>query len=176
MRLTTRVLLLVLCFGCLTTVSAQTGHGFEEKDRPIYHLAFVQAKPGKDREYRKFAVQVFKPMWEEAVRAGVIESWTAYEHPVYFGSNVGYSHILIVKFKNFAAFDTFIPNLLKIAEKTFPGRDMQREAEALMDIVKSDIFHEFAGTAGARPETKPAASAKDSSAKDRPAAGARKRK
>lgn len=172
MRFTLKVLFLVLCCGCFFSVSAQTGHGFEEKDRPIYHLAFVQAKPGKDREYRKFAMQVFKPMWEEAVKAGIIESWTAYEHPVYFGSNVGYSHILIVKFKNFAALDTFIPNLLKVAEKTFPGRDMQREAEALMDIVKSDIFYEFAGTAGVKPETKSAASPTADNSRD----GAQKRK
>jgi len=172
MRFTLKVLFLVLCCGYLSSVSAQTGHGFEEKGRPIYHLAFVQAKPGKDREYRKFAMQVFKPMWEEAVKAGIIESWTAYEHPVYFGSNVGYSHILIVKFKNFAAFDTFIPNLLKVADKTFPGRDMQREAEALMDIVKSDIFYEFAGTAGAKPETKSAASPTADNSRD----GEQKRK
>lgn len=140
------ILLLILACGCLSSVAAQAGAGFEEKGKAIYHMTFVQAKPGKDRDYRKFAKQVFQPMWEEAVKAGVIESWSVYEHPVYFGSNVGYTHIQIVRFKNFAAFDAFIPNLLKIAEKMFPGRDLQREAEALMDIVKSDIFYQFAST------------------------------
>jgi hypothetical protein len=148
----TTVLLVIL--GSLQSVIAQQGAGFEEKNRPIYHLTFVQAKPGKDRDYRKFARQVFQPMWEEAVKAGVIESWAVYEHPVYFGSNVGYTHIQIVKFKNFAAFDSFIPNLLKITNKMFPDRDLQREAEALMDIVKSDIFYEFASTAGADAKAK----------------------
>jgi hypothetical protein len=138
--------LTIFALGATSSVAAQEGAGFEEKGRPIYHLTYVQAKPGKDREYRKFARQVFQPMWEEAVKAGIIESWSVYEHPVYFGSNVGYTHIQIVKFKNFAAFDGFIPNLLKITEKMFPGRDLQREAEAIMDIVKSDIFHQFAAT------------------------------
>jgi hypothetical protein len=146
MRLALTTVLLILTFGCISSLRAQAGAGFEERGKPIYHLAFVQAKPGKDREYRKFAKQVFQPMWEEAVKAGIIESWSAYEHPVYFGSNVGYTHLQIVKFKNFAAFDAFIPNLLKITEKLFPGRDLQREAEALMDVVKSDIFYEFAST------------------------------
>lgn len=150
MRLVLITLLLILALGCLCSVAAQTGAGFEEKGRSIYHMSFVQAKPGKDREYRRFARQVFQPMWEEAVRAGIIESWAVYEHPVYFGSNVGYTHIQIVTFKNFAAFDAFIPNLLQITDKMFPGRDLQREAEALMDIVKSDIFHEFANTANAK--------------------------
>jgi hypothetical protein len=139
-------LLLVVAFGACSSVVGQEGAGFDEKARPIYHLTYVQAKPGKDREYRKFAQQVFQPMWEQAVKAGIIESWSVYEHPVYFGSNVGYTHIQIVKFKNFAAFDSFIPNLLQITDKMFPNRDLQREAEAIMDIVKSDIFHQFAAT------------------------------
>lgn len=151
--------LLVMLFSA-SDVIAQAGAGFEEKSRPIYHLTFVQAKPGKDREYRKFAIQVFQPMWEEAVKAGIIESWKVFEHPVYFGSNVGYTHIQIVKFKNFAAFDNFIPNLLQITDKMFPGRDLQREAEALMDIVKSDIFHQFASTTD--PGTKTARAGKKS--------------
>lgn len=151
MKLLLKTLLLLSVFGSVTSARAQTGHGFEDKSKPVYHIAFVQAKPGKDREYRKFAREVFKPMWVEAVRAGVIESWTAYEHPVYFGSNVGYSHILIVKMKNFGGFDTFIAELLPIAKRLFPDRDVQREAEALMDIVKSDVLYEFAGTAEARP-------------------------
>jgi hypothetical protein len=151
MKLTLGSFLLLFSLGSVTSASAQTGHGFEDKARPVYHIAFVQAKPGKDRDYRKFAREVFKPMWVEAVKAGVIESWTAYEHPVYFGSNVGYSHILIVKMKNFSGFDTFIAELLPIAKRLFPDRDIQREAEALMDIVKSDVLYEFAGTAEARP-------------------------
>lgn len=153
MRLTLTSLLLILTFGCISFANAQAGAGFEEKGRPIYHLTYVQAKPGKDREYRKFAMQVFQPMWEQAVKAGIIESWSVYEHPVYFGSNVGYSHIQIVKFKNFAAFDAFIPNLLKITDKMFPDRDLQREAEAIMDIVKSDIFHQFSSTTEASTKT-----------------------
>lgn len=156
MRLTLLALLLLLVLGSVTSASAQTGHGFEDKAKPVYHIAFVQAKPGKDREYRKFAREVFQPMWVEAVKAGVVESWTAYEHPVYFGSDVGYSHILIVKMKNFGGFDTFIAELLPIAKRLFPNRDVQREAEALMEIVKSDVLYEFAGTA----ETRPAAQEK----------------
>ncbi|HKZ79883.1 MAG TPA: hypothetical protein VJ124_16540 [Pyrinomonadaceae bacterium] len=155
MRLAFITPLLILGLSSLSSVVAQTGAGFEEEGRPIYHMTFVQAKPGKDREYRRFARQVFQPMWEEAVKAGIIESWAVYEHPVYFGSNVGYTHIQIVRFKNFAAFDAFIPNLLKITEKMFPGRDLQREAESLMDIVKSDIFHEFASTTSADAKAKP---------------------
>ena len=147
MRLVLTALLLILAFSSFSSVVAQAGAGFEEKGRPIYHMSLVQAKPGKDREYRKFALQVFQPMWQEAVKAGIIESWAVYEHPVYFGSNVGYTHMQIVRFKNFAAFDAFIPNLLQITDKMFPSRDLQREAEALMDIVKSDIFHEFGSTA-----------------------------
>lgn len=153
MRLVLTTILLILAFSSFSSVVAQTGAGFEEKGRSIYHMSFVQAKPGKDREYRKFARQVFQPMWEEAVKAGIIESWAVYEHPVYFGSNVGYTHIQIVRFKNFAAFDAFIPNLLQITDKMFPDRDLQREAEALMDIIKSDIFHEFASTANEKAKT-----------------------
>jgi hypothetical protein len=154
MRFLLKPILLLMALSSVQLVSAQQGAGFEERDRPIYHMSFVQAKPGKDRDYRKFARQVFQPMWEEAVKAGIIESWAVYEHPVYFGSNVGYTHIQIVKFKNFAAFDSFIPNLLKITDKMFPARDLQREAEALMDIVKSDIFYEFASTTGADAKAK----------------------
>jgi len=153
MRLVLSALFTIMVLAASSSVVAQAGAGFEEKGRPIYHLTYVQAKPGKDREYRKFAMQVFQPMWEQAVKASIIESWSVYEHPVYFGSNVGYSHIQIVKFKNFAAFDAFIPNLLKITDKMFPDRDLQREAEAIMDIVKSDIFHQFAATTEASTKT-----------------------
>jgi len=62
--------------------------------------------------------------------------------------------------KNFATFDTFIAELLKIAPKVFPGRDIQAEAEALMDIVKSDILYEFASTNEAPAQAKPAGSDK----------------
>lgn len=146
MKTALRILFLILALGCINSASAQTGHGFEDRGKPVYHIAYVQAKPGKDRAYRKFAREVFKPMWDQAVKDGVILSWTAYEHPVYFGAGVGYSHILIVKMKNFATFDTFIADLLKIAQKVFPGRDMQTEAESLMEIVKSDVLYEFAST------------------------------
>lgn len=157
MRLMLRISLLVLVMGSFTTIaSGQQGQGFEEKGKPVFHIAFVQAKPGKEREYRKFVVQVFKPMWVEAVKAGVVESWAAYEHPVYFGSGLGYSHILIVKMKNFAGFDTLIPELLKVVSKQFPGRDVQGEAQQLMEIVKSDIFYEFASTFEAKADSKPA--------------------
>jgi hypothetical protein len=157
MRLTLRMLLLVFVVGFFSTMaSGQKGLGFEEKGKPVYHIAFVQAKPGKEREYRKFVVQVFKPMWIEAVKAGVVESWAAYEHPIYFGSGVGYSHILIVKMKNFSGFDTLIPDLLKVVSSQFPGRDVQGEAQQLMEIVKSDIFYEFASTAEAKSDVKPA--------------------
>jgi len=151
MRLSLRVVLILLALGCLTTAKAQTGIGLEERGKPVYHIAFVQAKPGKEREYRKFCVQVFKPMWEAAVKAGIVDSWAAYEHPVYFGPGVGYSHILIVKMKNFGGFDTLIPDLLKIVSKEFPGRDIQSEVQGLMEIVKSDVFYEFASTADAKP-------------------------
>ena len=80
MRLALTTVLLLLTFGCIFTLSAQTGAGFEEKGKPIYHLAFVQAKPGKDREYRKFAKQVFQPMWEEAVKAGIMKQFQKAAH------------------------------------------------------------------------------------------------
>jgi len=157
MRLILRILFLVLAVGCFTTMaSAQSGVGFEERSKPVYHIAFVHAKPGKEREYRKFVVQVFKPMWIEAVKAGVVESWTAYEHPVYFGKGNGYTHILVVKMKNFSGFDALIPDLLKIVSKQFPGRDVQAEAESLMEIVRSDVFYEFASTSEAKAEAKSA--------------------
>lgn len=145
----------ILVLGAGTSAMAQTGQGFEEKGKPVYHIAFVQAKPGKEREYRRFAIQVFKPMWAEAVKQGVVESWAAYEHPVYFGPGVGYTHILILKTRSFATFDTLIPDLLNIVSKLFPGRDIQAEAVALMDIVKSDVFYEFANTAEAKVEPRP---------------------
>jgi len=132
-----------------SSARAQTGVGFDERNRPVMHIAFVHAKPGKEREYRKFVIQVFKPMWVEAVKQGVIDSWAAYEHPVYFGKGNGYTHILIVKMKNFAGFDALIPDLLKIVSKQFPGRDVQAEAESLMEIVRSDVFYEFANTSEA---------------------------
>ncbi len=141
------VSLLLLMLGCVSVAYAQEGLGWEEKNKPVYHIAYVQAKPGKEREYRKFAREVFLPMWIEAVKAGVVESWKAYEHPVYFGPGVGYSHILILKTKKgFSTFDTLIPDLLPIAKKIFPGRDIQAEAEAVMEIVKSDVLYEFAST------------------------------
>jgi len=139
----------VLLFLPSSSARAQTGVGFDERGRPVMHIAFVHAKPGKEREYRKFVIQVFKPMWVEAVKQGVIDSWAAYEHPVYFGKGNGYTHILIVKMKNFAGFDTLIPDLLKIVSKQFPGRDVQAEAESLMEIVRSDVFYEFANTSEA---------------------------
>jgi hypothetical protein len=141
--------LIVLSLVPLMTASPQTGVGFDERNRPVTHIAFVHAKPGKEREYRKFVVQVFKPMWIEAVKQGVVESWAAYEHPVYFGKGNGYTHILVVKMKNFAGFDALIPDLLKIVSKQFPGRDVQAEAESLMEIVRSDVFYEFANTSEA---------------------------
>jgi hypothetical protein len=154
MELRFRMLLFVVIFGCASSVPAQEGLGWEEKGKPVYHIAFVQAKPGKERAYRKFAREVFLPMWIEAVKAGVVESWTAYEHPVYFGPGVGYTHVLILKTKKgFATFDTLIPDLLPIAARLFPGRDIQAEAEAVMEIVRSDVLYEFASTAEA--EVKP---------------------
>ena len=157
MRLILRILFLVFVVGCFKTISnGQTGVGFEERSRPVYHIAFVHAKPGKEREYRKFVVQVFKPMWIEAVKAGVVESWTAFEHPVYFGKGNGYTHILMVKMKNFAGFDALIPDLLKIVSKQFPGRDVQAEAESLMEIARSDVFYEFANTSEAKAAAKSA--------------------
>ncbi len=157
MRLLLRILVLVVALASFTTMaSGQSGLGLEERSKPVYHIAFVHAKPGKEREYRKFVVQVFKPMWVEAVKAGVVESWAAYEHPVYFGKGAGYTHILIVKMKNFAGFDTLIPDLLKVVSKQFPGRDVQGEAQELMEIVRSDVFYEFANTSEAKSDSKPA--------------------
>ncbi len=157
MRVIPRILFLVLAVGCFASkANGQKGVGFEDRSRPVYHIAFVHAKPGKEREYRKFVVQVFKPMWIEAVKAGVVESWTAFEHPVYFGKGNGYTHILIVKMKNFAGFDALIPDLLKIVSKQFPGRDVQAEAESLMEIARSDVFYEFASTAEVKAEARPA--------------------
>lgn len=157
MRLMLRISLLVLAVGCFTTMaSGQSGLGLEERSKPVYHIAFVHAKPGKEREYRKFVVQVFKPMWIEAVKSGVVESWAAYEHPVYFGKGAGYTHILVVKMKNFAGFDTLIPDLLKVVSRQFPGRDVQGEAQELMEIVRSDVFYEFANTSEAKADPKPA--------------------
>jgi hypothetical protein len=138
---------LALILSLAAGAGAQTGQGFDERNKPVYHIAFVHAKPGKEREYRKFVVQVFKPMWVEAVKQGVVDSWAAYEHPVYFGKGNGYTHILIVKMKNFGGFDALIPDLMKIVSKQFPDRDVQSEAQDLMEIVKSDVFYEFANTA-----------------------------
>lgn len=161
MKLRLRMLLFVMILGWAASVPAQEGLGWEEKGKPVYHIAFVQAKPGKERAYRKFAREVFLPMWMEAVKAGVVESWTAYEHPVYFGPGVGYTHVLILKTrKGFATFDTLIPDLLPIAARLFPGRDIQAEAEAVMEIVRSDVLYEFASTAEAKVEVKSAASEK----------------
>jgi hypothetical protein len=154
MKLMLKVSLILLTVGCLTNAKAQSGIGLEERNKPVYHIAFVHAKPGKEREYRKFVVQVFKPMWIAAVKAGVVESWAAYEHPVYFGKGAGYTHILVVKMKNFAGFDSLIPDLLTVVSKQFPGRDVQAEAQELMEIVRSDVFYEFASTAEAKADTK----------------------
>lgn len=161
MKLRLKISLLILTLGCFSHARAQEGLGWEEKGKPVYHIAFVQTKPGKERAYRKFAREVFLPMWMEAVKAGVVESWTAYEHPVYFGPGVGYTHVLILKTKKgFATFDRLIPDLLPIAARLFPGRDIQAEAEAVMEIVRSDVLYEFASTAEAKAEVKSAASEK----------------
>ena len=130
-----------LCITLLLTLAAQTAFGQEKpyKDGSIWTVTFVKVKPGMLDTYLRDLGANRKKLMEQAKKDGLILS-----EKLLTGDATGredFDLVLMVEFKNWAAFDGLSDKFRSLAEKMVGSEDKQTQM-----MVKRTEVREILGT------------------------------
>ena len=130
-----------LCTTLLLTLAAQTAFGQEKpyKDGSIWTVTFVKVKPGMLDTYLRDLGANRKKLMEQAKKDGLILS-----EKLLTGDATGredFDLVLMVEFKNWAAFDGLSDKFRSLAEKMVGSEDKQTQM-----MVKRTEVREILGT------------------------------
>jgi hypothetical protein len=124
-----------------TTTAATTASGSiaPYTEGPVWELTMVRTKPGMTDDYLKNLANAYKSTSEEAKKQGIIV-----DYKILIGDAVNrddYDILLLLEYKNMAAFDGLRDRTDPIARKLIGSEDQMREAS-----VKRMEIREILGT------------------------------
>jgi len=111
---------------------------------PVWELTMVRTKPGMDDDYLKNLAQAYKSTSEEAKKQGIIM-----DYKIMLGDAANkddYNILLMVEYKNMAAFDGLRQKTDPIAQKMIGGEEQLRQGSVkrgeLREILGSKTMRE----------------------------------
>jgi hypothetical protein len=124
MKLRLLILITALCFVAGYS-GAQSSSGAPYTEGPVWDITMVKTKPGMDDDYLKGIAQTFKGVMEEQKKQGIVM-----DYKVLLGDAADrndFNILLMVEFKNMAAFDGLREKTDPIMSKIMGSEDAQRQ-------------------------------------------------
>jgi len=124
MKLRLLILITALCFVAGYS-GAQSSSGAPYTEGPVWDITMVKTKPGMDDDYLKGIAQTFKGVMEEQKKQGIVM-----DYKVLLGDAADrndFNILLMVEFKNMAAFDGLREKTDPIMSKVMGSEDAQRQ-------------------------------------------------
>lgn len=135
----------VAAFSNAQSTSAGSGNA-PYNEGPVWTLTMVKTKPGMDDDYLKSIAQTFKGTMEEEKKQGIVM-----DYKVLLGEAADrndFNILLMVEFKNMAAFDGLREKTEAIMSKVLGGEEAQRQ----LAVKRLDV-REILGTKNMREVT-----------------------
>jgi hypothetical protein len=127
-------LILLLSAAILTASTsltfAQEDHAYTEG--PVLVVNFVRTQPGMFDEYMRYLDKTYKPLLDEAKKAGIIVDWAIYQGRTRDPQDADL--VFTITYKNMAAFDNLQARMDPLAKKTFGS--LPKAAAAAVDREK----------------------------------------
>lgn len=107
----------------LAALAASTSMTFAQNaerlytDGPVVEMVFVRTRPGKFDEYMHYVDKTYKPLMDEAKKAGIVVDWAIYNARPRDLQDADL--ILTTTYKNMAAFDTLRQRMEPLIKKTY---------------------------------------------------------
>jgi hypothetical protein len=129
----------------LATISALVGlTAFAQPATPpkYVQIDYMKVEPGRGEQYVKLEQEIFKPIHQDRISKGTIESWAVYSVRYPAGANREYDFVTATVFPNFAAME--VPYKGTDPAKIHPNITSQEIAErvaAARKLIRSDVLY-----------------------------------
>ena len=126
---------ILLLWGTILSTStsvtlAQEDHAYTEG--PVVVVSFVRTQPGMFDEYMRYLDKTYKPLLDEAKKAGIIVDWAVYGARARDPQDADL--VFTITYKNMAAFDNLQARMDPLAKKAFGS--LPKAAAAAVDREK----------------------------------------
>lgn len=103
-------------------------------------VQYMKVKPGQTRSYQAVERDLWKPIHQERVNRGLINSWALYGVHLP-GQQVDYQYVILTEFPSFSALeDAKYPELFEEVQGRSDYEEVLRETEASRDRIGQDIL------------------------------------
>lgn len=132
-------LIWLLSAAILTTASsvalAQEDHAYTEG--PVLVVNFVRTQPGMFDEYLRYLDKTYKPLLDEAKKAGVVMDWAVYSARPRDPQDADL--IFTITYKDMAAFDSLQARMDPLAKKAFGSLPKAAAASADREKLRKEL-------------------------------------
>ena len=127
--------------GTLTPIaSSQTTPRPPAAIKRYMQVQYMKVRPGQTRTYRSVERDLWKPVHQERVNRGLINSWALYGVHLP-GQEVDYEYVIFTEFPSFSALeDAQYPELFEEVQGMSDYEDVLRQTNAARDRVRQDIL------------------------------------
>ena len=130
---------LLLSAAILTTSASLTfadeDHAYTEG--PVMTVNFIRTQPGMFDEYLRYLDKTYKPLMEEAKKAGIIVDWAVYNARPRDPQDADL--VLTITYKNLAALDNIQARMDPLSKKTFGSLPKAAAAAADREKLRKDL-------------------------------------
>jgi hypothetical protein len=125
------LLLLAAILSTATSLTiADDDHAYTEG--PVMVVSFVRTQPGMFDEYMRYLDKTYKPLLDEAKKAGIVVDWAVYSARPRDAQDADL--VLTITYKNMAGLDNLQARMDPLAKKTFGS--LPKAAAAAVDREK----------------------------------------
>jgi hypothetical protein len=130
---------LLLSAAILTTSASLTladeDHAYTEG--PVMTVNFVRTQPGMFDEYLRYLDKTYKPLFDEAKKAGIIVDWAVYNTRPRDAQDADL--VLTITYKNLAALDNLQARMDPLSKKAFGSLPKAAAASADREKLRKDL-------------------------------------
>jgi hypothetical protein len=131
--------ILLLTAAILTTATSLTvadeDHAYTEG--PVMTVNFVRTQPGMFDEYMRYLDKTYKPLMDEAKKAGIIVDWAVYGTRPRDAQDADL--VLTITYKNLAAMDNLQARMDPLSKKAFGSLPKAAAASADREKLRKDL-------------------------------------
>ena len=103
-------------------------------------VSFMKVQPGAEGDYVQLEQEVWKPIHEELIKAGKLDSWSLWAIPYPGGTDAEYHFATVNIYNSGAQLENPGDGILEAFQKAHPGKDWEKAAEQTLksrDLVKT---------------------------------------
>lgn len=115
--------------------SAQEDHAYTEG--PVLVVNFVRTQPGMFDEYMRYLDRTYKPLLDEAKKAGIVVDWAIYSARPRDPQDADL--VFTITYKDMAAFDNLQARMDPLAKKAFGSLPKAASAAADREKLRKEL-------------------------------------